>query len=71
MCEKRTLPRWCKDVKHQLIERDMDVNDLAEAIGISRVYVSEIINGRRYAPDMAKKIASFLEVETKYQVITP
>ena len=45
-------PRWCKDVKHQLIERDMDVNDLAEAIGISRVYVSEIINGRRYAPDL-------------------
>ena len=49
----------------------MDVNDLAEAIGISRVYVSEIINGRRYAPEMAKKIASFLEVETAYQVITP
>ena len=24
MCEKRTLPRWCKDVKHQLIERDRD-----------------------------------------------
>ena len=71
MCEKRTLPRWCKDVKHQLIERDMDVNDLAEAIGISRVYVSEIINGRRCAPEMAKKIASFLEVETAYQVITP
>ena len=71
MCEKRTLPRWCKDVKHKLIERDMDVNDLAEAIGISRVYVSEIINGRRYAPEMAKKIASFLEVETAYQVITP
>ena len=71
MGEKRTLPRWCKDVKHQLIERDMDVNDLAEAIGISRVYVSEIINGRRYAPEMAKKIASFLEVETAYQVITP
>lgn len=71
MCEKRTLPRWCKDVKHQLIERDMDVNDLAEAIGISRVYVSEIINGRRFAPDMAKKIASFLEVETEYQVIIP
>ena len=71
MCEKRTLPRWCKDVKHQLIERDMDVNDLAEVIGIYRVYVSEIINGRRYAPEMAKKIASFLEVETAYQVITP
>ena len=53
MCEKRTLPRWCKDVKHQLIERD------------------KIINGRRYAPEMAKKIASFLEVETAYQVITP
>lgn len=66
--KNRPLPRWCKDVKHELIERDMKVNDLAEAVGISRVYLSEIICGRRIAPEVAERISEFLGVETPYTI---
>jgi len=64
----RPLPRWCKDVKIQMIEKDMKVNDLADAAGLSRVYVSEIICGRRIAPEAAGKISEILGVDTPYLV---
>lgn len=64
----RPLPRWCKDVKIQMIERDMKVNDLADAVELSRVYVSEIICGRRFAPEAAGKISEILGVSTPYVI---
>lgn len=34
----------CKAVKKRLIDKDMTVTDLANEIGLTRVYVSNIIN---------------------------
>ncbi|HCG59389.1 MAG TPA: XRE family transcriptional regulator [Lachnospiraceae bacterium] len=66
--EVRPLPRWCKDVRHQMIEKELKVNDLADELDISRVYLSEIIGGRRIAPDMAERISKYLGVETPYLI---
>lgn len=43
---KKRLPPWCKLVKHTLIDKDMDVSELATKTGLARPYLSSIINGR-------------------------
>lgn len=59
---KRKLPPWCKEVKKELIDRDMNVTELAEMAGISRPYTSGIINGRLNAPNLAIKIGETLGI---------
>ena len=51
---KRTLPTWCKEVKKSMIDDDLNVTELAERVGLSRNYVSGVVNGRVYAPEIAK-----------------
>lgn len=62
MSTKIAPPQWAKDCKKELIQREMRVGDLADGLGVSREYVSTIINGRRIAPEMAKRICEFLGV---------
>lgn len=51
---KRILPTWCKEVKKSMIDDDINVTELAERVGFSRNYVSGVVNGRVYAPEIAK-----------------
>ena len=44
---KKRLPPWCKLVKHTLIDKDMDVSELATKTGLARPYLSSIINGSK------------------------
>lgn len=53
---KRILPTWCKEVKKSMIDDDINVTELAERVGFSRNYVSGVVNGRVYAPEIAKVI---------------
>lgn len=41
---KRTLPTWCKEVKKSMIDDDLNVTELAERVGLSRNYVSGVVN---------------------------
>lgn len=59
---KRILPPWCKDVKKAMIDKDLNVTQLSEMAGISRVYASGIINGRTVAPELAEKIGKTIGV---------
>ena len=45
-----------------MIQRDMTMGDLAGSLGVSREYVSTILNARRITPEMAKRICEFLGV---------
>lgn len=63
---KRTLPLWCKEVKKTLIDKDMSVTELSQNIGLSRVYVSGVVNGRVYAPEIAALISRELGIDTDY-----
>lgn len=58
----RVLSPWCKQVKCELIKRDMSIAELAEMIGISRPYASEIVNGRRYSEPVVKAISDVLNI---------
>ena len=46
---KRILPKWCKDAKKAMIDKDMSVDDLAKETGRTRVYISAVLNGRQTA----------------------
>lgn len=58
----RRLSPWCKTVKKTLIDRDLSINDLAEAVDMGRSYVSSIINGRVYSPVAVRKISDYLRI---------
>ena len=63
---ERKLPNWCKEAKVQMIRKDITVPELAQAIGVTRQYVSAIINGRVIAQPMVKKISDYLEISDQY-----
>lgn len=63
---KRTLPTWCKEIKKSMIDDDLNVTELAERVGLSRNYVSGVVNGRVYAPEIAKIISKDRNITVPY-----
>lgn len=57
---------WSKAVKKRLIDLDMSIYDLADKLGMSRVYVSSVVNGRVISPNAIKKISYALGLDTEY-----
>lgn len=49
-----------KNVKKELIEQEMKITDIADAIGYSREHVSGVINGHHDSPKVKKMIALVL-----------
>jgi len=58
----KKLSPWCKLAKKTMIDRDLEVNELAENLGLTRPYVSSILNGRVNSPVAVKKISDFLHI---------
>jgi len=56
------LPEWCKSAKIAMIEQDLTVNMVAAETGMSRPYISNIINGRVYSEKAVKVISDFLHI---------
>ena len=59
--EKKLSP-WCKEAKKALIDKDLEINELASALDMTRSYVSSILNGRVYSPVAVKKISDYLQI---------
>ena len=49
-----------KQVKKALIDHNMTMGDLAEALGISLGYVSDLIKGKRTNSEQIRRISEFL-----------
>lgn len=58
----RKLSPWCKNAKIAMIQRDISISDLADKLGLSRPYVTSILNGRVTSPIAVKKISDFLHI---------
>ncbi len=58
----KVLSPWCKQAKKELIDRDMTVSELAQAIGKSREYTSAVVNGRIYSEPAVKAISDVLNI---------
>jgi len=61
----RILSPWCKQAKIRLIECDMSISELASKIGLSREYVSAVVNGRIYSEPTIKAISDMLNIAEK------
>ena len=62
----RDLPPWCKRAKIRMIEKDIRPTDLANELGMTRSYVSSILNGRVIAEPAIKRISTYLEIRDTY-----
>ena len=58
----KVLSPWCKQVKCELIYRNMSIEQLAQAIGKSRQYTSAVVNGRVYSEPAVKAISDVLNI---------
>lgn len=56
-----------KAVRKALIDRNMKLTDLADAIGISLTYLYDILNSNRKAEHQKKKIIKTLELEDVFE----
>lgn len=52
-----------KEVRKALIDRDMKLSTLAEQLGISQPYLTDILKGSRKAIGQRKKICKLLKIE--------
>lgn len=50
-----------KRVKIALIKKDMTLADLARQMGVSRVYVGDLLKGRRQTPERINQIEEILK----------
>lgn len=60
---KRKLSKWSKDVRKQMIDKDMDTGDVAERFQWTRQYASSIINGRTYQREAVVKISLLFDLD--------
>ncbi|MBD5469925.1 MAG: XRE family transcriptional regulator [Lachnospiraceae bacterium] len=59
---KRILSNWSKSIKHAMIDRDMDFNDIALRFNWTPQYVSALINGRIYFIEPVRRLSIFFNV---------
>ncbi len=62
MKKRAVLPQWCKEAKIAMIRQDMTMEDLAEKTGKTVRWISGIINGRTYSPNIVKEISDVLGI---------
>ena len=55
-----------KAVRKALIDKDMKLTDLADAIGISLTYLYDILAGNRKAEHQKKKIIEILKLQENF-----
>ena len=58
----KALPLWCKNVKCELIRRDMSTAELARKAKMSRQYTSAVVNGRIYSEPAIRCISDILNI---------
>lgn len=64
---RHPTPLWGKEVRKTLIDKDMDLNDLAELTGYTRQYLSMVISGKRqFAYEAEEKISIALGIQYPY-----
>lgn len=56
------LSRWCKDAQIAMVNKDIDMNDLAEAMNWTRQYTSSLINGRVYSYEAVLRLSYYLGI---------
>ncbi len=59
----RIMSDFEKEVRKTLIDRNMSISDLANALGVTPAYIYDILAGNRVATDMTERIVSYLDIK--------
>lgn len=59
---------WGRAVRHAMVDLDMNMTDLAKALGVSRAHVSSVVNGRVISPGLIDRINDYLNLSVAYSV---
>ncbi len=62
----RKMPNWCMNAKIAMVKRGLTVTDVAKNLGLTRVYVSSVLNGRVHTYAAVKRISDYLEISDEY-----
>lgn len=57
------MSAWEKAIRHKLLDRNMNMSDLAKEMGVGTTYMYDVVNGNRKATDLRQKINDFLGIE--------
>lgn len=60
--KKKPKPSWYTAAKIAMVERDIGVTELAEAIGYSREHTSSVLNGGTISFEAEDRICAYLGV---------
>lgn len=60
MARKIKLTPFGKEVEKALIDKDMSKRELAEILGITQAYLTDILKGTREGKERKKQIAEYL-----------
>lgn len=52
-------------VRTELLKRELTLTELADKLGISTAYLSDILRGRRDAKEQKQRIAKLLDLENE------
>lgn len=58
------------EVKKKLLDMRMQQLELAEKLGISKAYLSEILSGKKESLDMKRKILSIIDEECESECVS-
>ena len=67
---ERILSDWSKAIKHKMIDRDMDIKDVAKEFHWTRQYTSSLINGVVYYREPVIKLSYYFNVEVPQENAT-
>lgn len=59
---KKGLSPLSKEIKVQLIYREMSIGELAKAVNLSREYTNSVVNGRVKSPPAMRAICDALDI---------
>lgn len=60
---ERILSDWSKAIRHKMIDRDMDIKDVAEEFHWTSQYTSNVINGIAYYQKPVVRLSHYFNVE--------
>lgn len=67
---ERILSDWSKAIRHEMIDRDMDIKDVAEEFHWTSQYTSNVINGIAYYQKAVVRLSHYFNVEVPQENAT-
>ena len=55
------IPVWAQQIRHDMVDAGISITALANEIGLSRAFISGVLNGTRISPEAQRRIERWHE----------